>query len=146
MLKKLAILTVILLIVTGNQVISAGKYSAFQKTQEWLYYSPLSDLRTTYALGSISRPEPTPPQLVQDTSKVFHYPLVKSPKRALFMSVLVPGMGEFYTKSYIQSAAFLCAEVALWIGYASFRKDGLELEDKFEAFADENWIRDKYLI
>ena len=66
-------------------------------------------------------------------------PGYKLPKKALFLSALVPGAGEFWAKSYIKAAAFFMIEVGAWSYYASYNKKGKDKEEEYEEFADDNW-------
>jgi len=59
-------------------------------------------------------------------------------------SGIIPGAGQFYAKSYIKSAAFLAAEVGLWITYAIFQKKGNDQTDYFQNYANQNWDMRKY--
>jgi hypothetical protein len=71
-----------------------------------------------------------------------------SPLRAGLFSAVIPGTGQFYTKSYWQSAAFFGAEVLLWIGYAAYENSGDRKTEEFQKYADEHWsvIRYAYWI
>ncbi len=62
-----------------------------------------------------------------------------SPLKAGLLSAVVPGGGQFYTKSYFKSALFFTAEVALWVVYFSYTKKGDEQTVRFKQYADENW-------
>ncbi|MDW8109510.1 MAG: DUF5683 domain-containing protein [Candidatus Kryptonium sp.] len=62
-----------------------------------------------------------------------------SPLKAGLMSALVPGSGEFYTKSYLKSALFFTAEVVLWVVYFNYTKKGDEQTRWYRQYADENW-------
>lgn len=75
-----------------------------------------------------------------------------SPVRAGLFSAIVPGAGQFYTRSYWQSAAFLGAEVLMWIVYAANESKGNRQTNDFQNYSDANWsvvryaywIRDNY--
>ncbi|CUS86870.1 hypothetical protein JGI16_11012 [Candidatus Kryptonium thompsonii] len=62
-----------------------------------------------------------------------------SPLKAGLLSAIIPGGGQFYTKSYLKSALFFTAEVVLWITYFSYTKKGDEQTRWFKQYADENW-------
>lgn len=141
MIKKFVILSVILFFILVNQVAADGKNYWFNSNTIGLTYSRLNELTNTYGYAYLYNAGNISMQQKSDTHQPFHYPLVKSPKRALFFSVLIPGAGEFYCHSYIKSAAFLCLEAVLWVSYANFADQGDELEDEFEKFADEHWSR-----
>lgn len=71
-------------------------------------------------------------------------PNKKSPFIGGLLSGIVPGAGQFYSKSYIESAAFLAAEVGLWIAYGVFQKKGDDQTDLFQRYADGHWSMSKY--
>ena len=66
-------------------------------------------------------------------------PGYKLPKRALFFSALLPGMGELYAESYLKAVAFLAIEAGAWTFYGIYNKKGSEKEDEFQVYADEKW-------
>jgi hypothetical protein len=68
----------------------------------------------------------------------------KSPKLAGLMSAIVPGAGQFYARSYVKAALFLGVEVGSWVAYAHFRQRGIDLRAEYEAFADANWVEERY--
>ncbi len=67
-----------------------------------------------------------------------------SPLRAGLYSAILPGAGQFYTKSYWQSAAFLGAEVIMWIIYANYESKGDRQTNDFQNYADANWSVVRY--
>ena len=68
----------------------------------------------------------------------------KSPAKAFAMSLLVPGLGQFYNGSKIKPVFFLGVEVASWVLYSKWNSKGDDLTAEFEAFHDEHWIRSRY--
>ena len=68
----------------------------------------------------------------------------KSPGRALLFSVLIPGTGEIYAKSYWRGGLFLALETTIWVMYSRFVQEGNDIEAEFEAYADEHWNRENY--
>jgi len=69
---------------------------------------------------------------------------LKSPKKALFFSAVVPGAGQAYRGSYFKAAGFLVLEAASWAMYAVYTEKGNNIEDDFQAFANEHWIESDY--
>jgi hypothetical protein len=67
-----------------------------------------------------------------------------SPFRAGLFSAVIPGAGQFYTKTYWQSAAFFGAEVLLWVLYATYENKGDSETEIFQRSADENWSVVRY--
>ncbi len=75
-----------------------------------------------------------------DDGGIFDYEY-KAPKKAFLYSLVVPGWGQMYTKSSIwKPLVMLGLEVGSWAGYIIYHKDGNDLTDEYEAFADLHWI------
>lgn len=55
------------------------------------------------------------------------------------LSVLVPGAGEFYAKSYVKAAIFFGVELLSWGAFAMYQIKGDNQTDKFEDYADQYW-------
>ena len=68
----------------------------------------------------------------------------KSPFLGAVMSLIIPGTGEFYAKSYVKSAIFFAAEAGLWTVYAIFQSKGNKKTDEYQAYANGNWDIRKY--
>lgn len=73
----------------------------------------------------------------------------RSPKKALFMSLVVPGLGQAYVGqnwfNYTRAASYFLADVGLaygWHYYVVERQD--EQIKKYKRFADENWRQWNY--
>jgi hypothetical protein len=68
----------------------------------------------------------------------------KSPILAGLMSLVIPGLGEVYTKNYLKAAIFAAVEAAVITTAIIYDKKGDDQTDLFEDFADENWSVVKY--
>jgi len=73
----------------------------------------------------------------------------RSPKKALFMSLMVPGLGQAYVGqnkfNYIRAAGYFAIDVllgAFWYDYVVVKHD-LEVR-RYEHYADSNWSQTKY--
>ncbi len=73
----------------------------------------------------------------------------RSPKKALFMSLVVPGLGQAYVGqsvlNYSRAAAYLGVDIALgilWYQYVVIKHD--RQVKKYRRFADENWSQKRY--
>ncbi len=68
----------------------------------------------------------------------------KNPRKALFLSLLVPGAGQFYvggnTATYVRGGVYLALEVIMWSGwgYFSIHKYNQQV-DKYKKFAKEHY-------
>jgi hypothetical protein len=69
----------------------------------------------------------------------------KSPKKALFLSALVPGTGELYLGAWKRGALFLGLEAVAWGLYFSWDSKGNDIEDEFRVTADQEWNPNDYL-
>ena len=67
-----------------------------------------------------------------------------SPKRAFFLSLLVPGLGEFYAGNPTRAAIFLGVEAAAWTAWSVYRGKGNDARDVYIAFQEAHWSFDRY--
>jgi hypothetical protein len=71
--------------------------------------------------------------------------ILKSPKKAFFLSLLLPGLGEYYAKASIPRIAIPAGvEVATYISSAIFSMKYREKTDLYKKFADENYSHDRF--
>ena len=64
----------------------------------------------------------------------------KSPLSAFMMSFLVPGLGQIYNGSHLgKTIGFMAVEGLAWGGHIVWHQDGLDLTDRYEAYANANW-------
>ncbi len=73
----------------------------------------------------------------------------RSPKKALFMSMIVPGLGQAYVghtwTNYARGAAYFLTDVALAYGWHYYVVDRQDAQiAKYQKFADLNWRQFKY--
>lgn len=68
----------------------------------------------------------------------------KSPKRAFLQSLLIPGWGQWYTGNRWKPFLFLGLEAAGWASWSNYRKNGNDIQDDYEVFADEHWHYENY--
>lgn len=61
------------------------------------------------------------------------------PGKALLLSAILPGTGQFYAKNYLFAGAFLALEVGAWYGVATYHSEGMDKEDEYIAYADQYW-------
>jgi hypothetical protein len=67
----------------------------------------------------------------------------RSPVLAGFLSLVVPGAGQFYNGSR-SGWLFLGLEAAGWITYASTRDTGHDIEAQYKRYADRHWSFERY--
>ncbi|MGA2668050.1 MAG: hypothetical protein ABSF32_03930 [Ignavibacteria bacterium] len=60
------------------------------------------------------------------------------------LSLLIPGAGEYYAKSYVKAAIFLGVEAICWGAYAYYNHKGNKQTDDFQNFANQNWNVHQY--
>ena|GEM_PF-1007066 len=69
---------------------------------------------------------------------------MKSPVKAFFLSLLVPGLGELYSGHRIRGAVFLAVEGTAWALWGTYRGKGKDWEDKYIAFQAKHWSFARY--
>ncbi len=68
----------------------------------------------------------------------------KSPAKAFFLSLAVPGLGQYYYGSKVKPFVFLGVEVAAWVMYFNWHGEGDDITSEFEAFNQAHWSRGSY--
>lgn len=68
----------------------------------------------------------------------------KNPWLATGLSAVVPGAGEFYSKSYIKSGIFFAVEIAAFLLQKNFNNKGDDQTTFFENYADKHYSADQY--
>ena len=68
----------------------------------------------------------------------------KSPFLAAGLSAILPGAGEFYSKSYWKSAIFFAAEATLWTLNTIYNGKGDTQTDFYRQYADDHWSPVRY--
>jgi hypothetical protein len=68
----------------------------------------------------------------------------KSVIRAGFYSLILPGAGEYYARSYWKAALFFGAEIASWTAYAVYTGKGNKADNDMKSFADMHWSEHRY--
>jgi hypothetical protein len=63
----------------------------------------------------------------------------RSPKLAMLLSLLVPGLGQAYVKSYVKAGLFFAADVAIISTSVAFSTIGKNQYNQATAFADRNY-------
>ncbi len=78
-------------------------------------------------------------------SSVPRDPAIKSPAKALFLSALLPGAGEYYAGNRKRAAIFLGLEALGWALWSTWDGKGNDIVDEFRATAREEWSPQDYL-
>ncbi len=81
---------------------------------------------------------------IQQQESASANPGVKSIPRAVVFSAVLPGAGQFYTRSFWKGAIFLGIEVAAWAVFFKFNQMGKDKDREFKAFADQYWSEYRY--
>ncbi|MBC8414919.1 MAG: hypothetical protein H8E11_00645, partial [Candidatus Cloacimonetes bacterium] len=67
----------------------------------------------------------------------------KSVSKAMILSSLFPGAGQFYAnRRSITTYIFPIIEIGLWVGYSHYYNQGLDKEDEYEKWANQEPIKD----
>ncbi|HBZ00281.1 MAG TPA: hypothetical protein DEO84_03065 [candidate division Zixibacteria bacterium] len=64
----------------------------------------------------------------------------KSPSKAFFMSLIIPGAGQYYNGSKIKAGSFLGVDALLWAGYLIYHGKGVTREKDYKTFADQHYL------
>jgi hypothetical protein len=99
-------------------------------------YNPDTDL-TLAAQGIPDRP-------IQGGSAGINDFKGKSVGKAFAYSLLIPGMGQFYTGSKVKGIIFMGVEVLGWVAWANYSSSGNSRTAEYEAFADAHWYDQPY--
>jgi hypothetical protein len=69
----------------------------------------------------------------------------KNPYIAAGLSLLIPGLGEYYVGDQVwRGAIFTAVDAGLWYGHFTYLARGDDSTVVFEAFADANWLPTRY--
>lgn len=68
----------------------------------------------------------------------------KSTAKAFFLSLAVPGLGQFYNGSKLKSVGFLGAEVTSWVLYNKWHSQADDMTAEFEQFNRDHWNQVDY--
>lgn len=68
----------------------------------------------------------------------------KSVSRSVIYSAVIPGLGQFYSKSYIKAGIFAAVEIAAWATNIHYNNLGDDKDAKYRGFADQNWSEYRY--
>lgn len=68
----------------------------------------------------------------------------KSVARSVLYSAVVPGLGQFYSKSYIKAGIFAAVEIAAWATNIHYNNLGDDKDAAYRAFGDQNWSEQRY--
>jgi hypothetical protein len=110
-------------------------------------YNDLSNLRysaVTNGLASANTPVVLNALAVDEAPTAATETKYKSPAKAFFLSLAVPGLGQYYYGSRIKPFIFLGVEAATWAVYLKWHKDGSNITDEFEAFNRTHWAESRY--
>jgi hypothetical protein len=68
----------------------------------------------------------------------------KSAQKAFFLSLLLPGLGEYYAGNHLRAGIFLAAEATAWSLWGVYRGKGKDWEKKYIDWQAEHWDFDRY--
>ncbi|MBC8465423.1 hypothetical protein H8D57_00195, partial [bacterium] len=69
-----------------------------------------------------------------------------NPGKALFLSALIPGAGQYYAGSRVRAAIFFALEVAAWTGVIYYYDKEKDKTKEFEKYANDYFDEDKYRV
>lgn len=71
-------------------------------------------------------------------------PSEMNPGKALMLSAIIPGAGQYYAGNNIRAAVFLAIEIAAWTGVVYYYNQGQDKDKEFKAYADTYYTEDIY--
>lgn len=71
--------------------------------------------------------------------------LKKSPTKAFLMSLVVPGLGQYYIGQKKKAIVYAGADLVSWLLYFKWDGQGNDLTDQYEAFSQAHWSRSTYI-
>lgn len=137
-MKNVSVMVIIFVLLFS--AISFGKEASDVVIAPYLGFTPRSEVHTSMMLSMQQQTNNTDSSF----AALSNHPDYILPKKALLFSVLVPGAGELYTKSYLKAALFFGVEVGAWSMYALYHQKGNDKEKEYEAYANEYWDEDKW--
>jgi len=127
-MKKLIFIT-ILLFITGNAFTADSNLADKLFTQD-----PISLELTSTGLTPSGKP----------TFKAVENPEDMNPGKALMLSAIIPGAGQYYAGNKIRAAIFFTIEVAAWYGVIHYYQKGQDMDKEFKRFADAHFDENVY--
>ena len=116
------------------------RYTALLLLCLWALPAHAFDLGSPSPLRRLG-PVGSPPPLRADAAPSGE----KSPRLAFLMSLVVPGLGQFYAGGAAKWAAgFLAVESFTWLSHARWRGKGNDLKADFRRYADVHWNEARY--
>lgn len=105
----------------------------------WRNQTPSLALTGNPHIDLVGQTELTPQLESQTQTPSLEGTAHKSPWLAAGLSLVVPGSGEVYAKSYWRAAAFFLADVAFWYAAYKYNNKGNRQTDSFQDFANQHW-------
>jgi len=133
---KRLLFAVALLFVVGNVIAADG-----DNLTDQLFAPEIIPLKLTdFGLGGAGKP------VFDATRGTVSSSTELNPGKAMLLSAIMPGAGQYYAGSKIKAAAFFAVEVAAWTGVVYFYGKGKDEEDEFMKYADANFDEEAYRI
>ncbi len=82
--------------------------------------------------------------LSQSGMQTMTLPEKKSPVKAAFLSALLPGAGQYYSKSFWKSAVFAAIEVGAITAYIHYNNSGDSKDRQMRLLGDTQWSEQRY--
>lgn len=69
----------------------------------------------------------------------------RSPRRAMFYSLLIPGAGQYYARSKVRAGFFAAVEIACFAVQYNFRNRGSKKDKEFKDFTDDHYSHSAFM-
>jgi len=97
------------------------------------------------ALAAVAQVTAEDPEEDAATPSIQRSNSAKSPGKALFLSALLPGAGQYYAGNHKRAAVFLGLEALGWALWSKWDSKGNDVVDEFRATAREEWDPQSYV-
>ncbi len=84
-------------------------------------------------------------KLSADKSMNKNFYTKKSPTKAFLMSLVVPGLGQYYIGDKKKAIVYAGADLVSWLLYFKWDGQGNKLTDQYETFSQAHWSRSAYI-
>ncbi|MFP4162985.1 MAG: DUF5683 domain-containing protein [Chitinispirillaceae bacterium] len=136
---------------TSSEAAKNSAQKADQKSPSHTRSKPPKKVRTspsgsqtpeTVAVGEDTTSSELVVEEVQSINFAHNLEEYRSPKLAMLLSFLVPGLGQAYSKNYLKAGAFVAAEAAIIGAAVAFNVKGGNQQQKAQDYADEHFSVD----
>jgi len=128
-------------------ILLVGKVEAGIDLQKSVFEQEMQKIRFDYTNGYFADDSEKPLTGFIDSNTIRNEDTgykQKSPAKAFFLSLAIPGLGQYYYGSRTKPFLFLATEALCWGMNVKYNNDGDDITAEFEAFNREHWNQESY--